>query len=152
MTAEITEKSVRIIIDIPNTEGFCWDRACKLWAENFERSKQGFAGRGDARGNAHILGYCWYKVDPATNLPIEHLSGSAEDCCLPMSHGNIGELSEEVVKRLEIQLDYLKERVLRLKVNPRGVTDEDKECLMRDTAVLVDRVKQFGQAAKKQGV
>jgi len=135
MTAVITEKSVRIIIDIPDASSFDWVRACDLWAGRMKNSTQGYVGRSGGNG----LGYCWYKVNPKTNVPYDTELGG-RDFVLPMP-GIDGVDSTDTFAMLFTELDKVKQEVYRLKTSPGKATASDK-------AELIDRINELQQIAK----
>jgi hypothetical protein len=136
--AKITANSVRIIIDIPDTGDFDWERAHSLWKDNFRSSNMGTAARDASSGRK--LGYFWRKVNPRTNLPLVKPVGSA--CfanMMPMpTAGSVSPAIEDldvIFSDLYKRIDQLETTILRLKTtnDPKVViTTLDKAELIND--------------------
>lgn len=141
--AKITDKSVRIIIDIPDVTNFSWDRAHSLWKDNFKSSTVGTASR--AATNGLLLGYTWYKVNPRTNKFVGKppAGSTVYTNMMPMPDvGNVGIAIEDldaIFADLYKKLNQLETTIYRLKTtnDPKAtITASDKAELINDVAAI----------------
>jgi hypothetical protein len=150
--AKITSKSMRIIIDIPDVTDFDWERAHVLWKDNFKSSLMGTAARVGTNGRK--LGYCWYKVNPRTNMPLTKPTGiTALNNMMPVP--GVTQLDTTVLN-VELEntfvifsqrLDVIENIARRLKVTGVNTTMTDRAELLNDIAALRDEI-----ATCKEGI
>jgi hypothetical protein len=143
--AKITSKSVRIILDIPDTTDFDWDRAHVLWKDNFKSSLMGTAAR--AGTNGRKLGYCWYKVNPRTNMPLSIPTGStALNNMMPVpgvTQLDTAVLNTELESTFAVfsqRLDVIENVARRLKITGVNTTITDRAELLNDITALRDEI------------
>jgi len=148
--AKITSKSVRIILDIPDATDFDWVRAHTLWKDNFKDSLMGTAAREATNGRK--LGYCWYKVNPRTNVPLTMPTGStALNNMMPVpgvSQLDAAVLNAEfdsIFSNFAQRLDVIENVARRLKITGVNTTVTDRAELLNDIAALRSDVKAFKQ-------
>jgi hypothetical protein len=140
---KITSKSMRIIIDIPDKTDFNWSRAFDLWKSSMPTTTM----TGQAtRSPENKLGYCWYKVDPKTNIPLCGKITLQEKLPMPGGTPVTVTLTPEVVAeltRLHKDIYRIETIARRLKANPGSITVSDRAELINDVNILQNNIAEM---------
>jgi hypothetical protein len=122
---------VRIILDIKDSETIPWKSALELWGINFPSNVMGFSRE---------YGYAWYKVNPATNMPIVPLSTNVMRYSVGNPPGNVTIIdNSKELSELREEIEAVERAVYKVRADKEPVAERTKSAMKNSVKKLYTR-------------